>query len=216
MRRRPATSYQSCEDGFSLIEVIVGLAILSIIMGILAGGVQASRNVLGFIERMNAANAVLPAQSFLRSALAQTSLSTLAVNTDNMPGLQGDSTHFHIKTFYAMRGQAEGFYHLDVHLEQRKNSPAFDLVAVQSPVRPPPADGEAFEVPSLRLKLAANVRAVHFEYFGTSDGQSGDWQWFDSWSATDRLPRLVRVDVTLAPGEAQLWRRLEFPLQLAE
>lgn len=206
------------QDGFTLIEVIVALALLSLIMVIMGEAVRSARNVLAFVERSNAASAIAPGQSYLRSVLAQAIPPGLSIaSVTGTRGLRGDPSSVRVNTLYAMRGQIQGAYHIEVFLEPMTGTAsAFNLVAVQTPIRPLPAEGSDVEIPSQRLKIASNVVSAAFAYFGTRDAEPGVWQWFDSWSSTERLPRLVRVDVTLAPGQAQVWRRLEFPLQLAD
>ena len=203
------------EAGFTLIEMLVAIALLALIVGMLAGSIQGSRNVLAFIERNNTASALLPAQSYLRSALAQTVPAQLSNATvDRTPVLQGDAARVRFKTFYAPQGQIEGLYNVEVHLEPANaRASMFDLVAIQTLLRPAGSDTAA---PSRRAVLASNVRAVSFAYFGASDAATQDWQWFQAWSSAERLPRLVRVDVSFGPDQGRIWRHLEIPLQLSD
>ena len=219
MSDRSANRPVPSEAGFTLIEIIVALALLSLIMGILAGSVKATRNVLAVIEANNTHSAIVPAQSYLRSAFAQTvpAKSALAI-ANQTAGLLGEPTRVGFNTFYATRGQIGGLYHVEIRLEPaRGGSSTFDLIAIQTLVRPIPADGTDAPPPArFRSVLASNVASVSFEYFGIDDAEPGQWQWLDGWSSAERLPRLVRLDVTFAPGQTQSWRRLECPLQFAE
>ena len=203
------------DAGFSLMEVIVALALLSLITGLLASSVKGTRNILAFVARNNAASASLPAQSYLRSAFAQAvPASAGATAADRTTGLEGDATRVAFKTAYAPKGQFEGLYHVEVRLEPGPGrSPGSDLVVIQTLLRP---DGADPAPPSQRSTLASNVSAVTFSYFGVDTLPPNDWQWFDSWSSPDQLPRFVRLEVTFARGAAQSWRQLVFPLQLAQ
>ena len=205
------------EAGFTLIEMIVALALLALIMGVLAGSIKVARNVLGAVERNAAANTALPAQTYLREAFAQTVPARLSTTSaDRSPILVGDTTRVRFKTFYATLGQIEGLYTVDVRLEPGRDRDAFDLVAVQALQRPAAADGSVPDAPSRRSILASNVRTITIGYFGASDTRPDDWQWVDAWTSADRLPRLVRIDMTFQPGQGQNWRRVHFPIQLAE
>ena len=86
MSDRSANRPVPSEAGFTLIEIIVALALLSLIMGILAGSVKTARNVLAVIEANNTHSAIVPAQSYLRSAFAQTvsAKSALALANQNL------------------------------------------------------------------------------------------------------------------------------------
>ena len=216
MSEGPAVRREHFEAGFSLIEIVVALALLSLIMGLLAGSVKGTRNVLAFIERNNTDSAILPAQNYVRSALAQATGRSRMTVADQTPGLVGDSRRVHFRTLYSPRGQYEGIYDVEIRLEPAQNNFS-DLVVFQTLLRPKPSDGsDAPPTASFRSILASNVASVSLEYFGIDDAEPGQWQWLDAWSSTERLPRLVRLDVTFAPGQTQSWRRLECPLQFAE
>lgn len=209
MSGRTAGPCERREAGFSLMEVIVALALLSMIMALLAGAIKGARDVVGFIERSAAASAVVPAQTYLRSVLAKAA--------PVAPGLMGDATSLRVRTFHALRGQLEGLYQIEIALEPVAGRPSVsDLVAIQSPVRAAAPDGSAADVASLKFRLLANVQSVAFSYFGASDEAPDQLTWLAEWTARSGLPRLVRVEVTMAPGQPQVWRQLDFPIQLAE
>ena len=67
-----------------------------------------------------------------------------------------------------------------------------------------------------RAKLVANIVGVAVAYFGASGSDPDDLQWQTAWTVTDRLPRLVRIDVKFADGDPRTWLRLQVPLLLTE
>ncbi len=211
---RSAAPHASSDAAFTLIEVIVSLALLSLIMGMMAGSVKGSRNVLAFIDRNNEASAVVPAQNYLLSSFAQI-IPAQASSAGRPPSLSGDPARVRFTTSYSLQGQIEGLYEIELHLEPMSGrARSFELVAVHRLSRPASADTAP---PSgRRATLASNVVAASFSYFGTIDGEPDKWQWLDNWTSADRLPRLVRIDVKFTSGHVQNWRRLIFPLQLAD
>ena len=213
MRARPVHP----AAGFSLIEVIVALALLSLITGLLANSIRGTRNILAAVARNTAAGASVPAQNYLRSAFAQTVPATPGFTTGaRTAALEGDGARVAFKTSYAPKGQFEGLYRVEVRLEPGPaRASGSDLVVIQTLVRPS-ADGDEAAPPGQRSTLASNVSAISFSYYGVDLSQPGDWQWLGSWSSPDKLPRLVRLEVTFAPGLGQSWQPLEFPLQLAD
>ena len=138
MSRRAAGSCGPREAGFTLIEMIIALALLSLISAMLAGSVAGTRNVLAFIERNNAASAVLPAQGYLRSAFARTIPAKLGSGpSGRTPVLLGEPAHVRFKTFFAPRGQVEGLYDIEVGLAPATGrASGFDLVVIQTLRRP--------------------------------------------------------------------------------
>ena len=160
---RPRAVSRTEQAGFTLIEMIVALALLALVAGLLAGTVRSTRNVMAAIERINAASAVLPAQTYLRSALAQTlPARQSALIGDLTPGLSGGPSGVRFKTFFAPRGQLEGVYRIGVGLEPMPDrSGAYNLIVTQTLLRPAPADGSSALAPSLTSTLASNVAAVY-------------------------------------------------------
>jgi general secretion pathway protein J len=205
------------DAGFSLMEVIVALALLSLITAMLAGSIKSTRSILAMIDRNTTASALLPAQSYLRAALTQTVPAPGASAPDATPSLTGEPASIRFRTLYSPKGLIEGLYDIQVRLEPSANrAQLFDLVVRQKLARQQPPAGPDETAHHLRSVLASNVRSVSFRYFGADTLSSDEADWSQTWSSAERLPRLVRVEVTFAPDEAQSWRALDFPLQLAD
>ena len=208
----------SGDAGFTLLEVVVALALLALITALLAESIGGARRVLAVVERNTAANAVVAAQAYLRSALAQ------AIPAPNEGGSENPDFRFtgspntvRFTTAYAPQGQYDGVYRVEIGIERSAGAGAvFDLVVNQTLVRAALTDSQASPVVSRRSKLVSNVAAVTFAYFGDSGDDQYRLQWHNVWPVSHRLPRLVRIDVKFASGDARVWYRLQVPLQLAE
>jgi general secretion pathway protein J len=213
-----ATPRKADVAGFTLIEMIVALALLSLVMGLLASTVRSSRHVLAVIDRNNMASAIVPVQSYLLSSFAQIVPPQLnRASTDRKPSLLGDAASVRFTTFHAPQGQIDGLYNVELHLVSNGDRASlFDLVATHTLFRPTTNDAKDVPVQRRRSILASNISAITFSYFGTVDGEPNTWRWLDTWSSVDRLPRLVRINVKLAQGPSQNWQQLKFPLQLAD
>lgn len=214
---RTSPSYPQSEAGFTLIEMLVALVLVSLSAGILAGSVRGARTVLAFIERNNAASAIVPAQNYLRHALAQTVPAQPGRGGDDRPPvLLGEPERIRFNTYYAPRGQLDGLYQVDVRLERTgERGDVFDLVAVQTLLRPGNSEGTDIPPPSRKSTLATNVRELSISFFGIDDDEPEHLQWLPSWSAVERLPRLVRIDVAFTQDQSRIWHRLEVPLHLS-
>lgn len=208
------------DAGFTLIEVIVALALLSLMAALLAGIVNGSRQMLGFLERNDAANSVEPVQSYLRSAVSQTVILVDPAGglsrSASVVGLKGEPDHIVFATSYSLRGQYEGLYQIDIGLTRTAGGQqGLDLVASQTLVRGDGSDVQ-FPVAVQRSTLLANVAGVSFAYFGRRDAAIDDWEWQTDWPYSDRLPSIVRIDVRFASGDPRTWHRLQVPLQMSK
>ena len=110
MSDRATTPRAPPDAGFTLIEMIVALALMSLIVGLLASSVRGTRQVLAFIDRNNVTGAVPPAQSYLLSSFAQT-VSAQQAGADRPPALLGEPARVRFTTSHAPQGQIEGLYH---------------------------------------------------------------------------------------------------------
>lgn len=207
------------DAGFTLIEMLVALALASVSVGILAGSVRSSRTVMAFIERNTAASAIVPAQSYLRLALAQAipAQASPASTSNRTPVLIGEPDRISFNTFYAPRGQIAGLYQVEVRLEPvgGRALNGFDLIAIQTLLRSARSVAPDVPLPTRKSTLASNVQAVSIRYFGIDDQDPENWQWLQSWSSVERLPRLVQISVTFTKDQNRIWHRLEAPLQLS-
>ena len=206
------------DAGFTLVEVVVSLVLLALIMALLAESIRGARRVLGVVERNTAANAVVAARSYLRSALAQAIPGPKDGGSEGQNlGFTGASNSLRFTTAYVPHGQFDGVYRVEIGLERSTaGGAAFDLFVSQTLVHATSGDSPASPVVNRRSKLVANVVAATFAYYGDGGDEPRRRQWQNSWPVTDRLPRLVRIDVRFAIGDARAWYRLQAPLQLAE
>lgn len=206
------------EAGFTLIETIVALALMAMIAGLLAGGMRGMRQVLGVVERGETSSSLYGVQAFFRAAFAQ---ATPAPGGSNAlaaePALIGDAGSVTFRTSHAPRGQLEGIYRLTIRVEPSATQrAAFDLVAVQTLVRPP-LDGRAARLPPARSsRIVTGIAGASFGYFGRADEADAAASWRTSWTVAERLPRTVRLDVTFPAGDGRTWTPLDLPLQLAD
>lgn len=198
--------------GFSLIEVIVAMALMSLVVVLLTEAMSRARVALGAVRHGVVAGDVLSAQDFLRTALSQTAPATDVV-VGKPPDLVGTASRMVFRTAYAPQSQIEGIYRVELHLQRSHAGPgAYDLLADYVLARPPAA-GDA--PPVLRSVVLAGIRGAAFAFLDRGPGGNEPAAWQSSWSAADRLPSAVRVDVGFAAGDKRSWPRIEVPLLFA-
>jgi len=207
----------SGQSGLTLIETIIALALLAMLTALLTTSVNGSRRVLAMVERNDASNAMAAAQSYLRSMLTQSR--QVQKTGDAAPsdaGFLGGPDSLTLTTSYVPRGQIDGLYRIEIGLERSASRRSkIDVVVTQTLWRPVSREAADVAQPMRRSSLIPNVEAVSFSYFGVVDEGSPP-EWTSEWSATDRLPLLVGIEVRFPKADPRVWHRMQVPLSLAE
>jgi general secretion pathway protein J len=196
----PPRSAQRCEAGFTLVEVLVAVMLLSLLsMALFSSvrfGVTAWQRGTDRSDQIHASMAV---QDLLRRLIGEAYPLLLSDGTGNgRVDFAGTATSLDflapVPVALASGGRARFSLAIDRHGD------VSDLVLTS---RPELAAGDANA--ALRRKtVLATIEAADFSYFGAgrSDGTA---QWRDHWSGEMTLPALVRVRVRFARSDARLW-----------
>ena len=191
------------EGGFTLIEMLVGLALLALIMTLLTQLIFEARHALALVDRSNGQTPIIAVQGYLRSALTQVQPIQIAGAGDQSRlGLVGEEGVLAFTTSYATRGAYQGLYRVEIRALPNGRG-GLDLKADETLYRP--ATGMPVEVPHRQLTLIENIAGVGFAYFkpATEEGQP---PWVTSWPSSGDLPGLVSVEVRFPKGDERVWR----------
>lgn len=204
------------ESGFSLVEVIVALALLAMITGLLATSMRGMRLVHVAMERSDKSNSVLTVQTYLRSLLASVAPAGGAIQGGSDPAFIGGETTLSFRSSHTSLGHPQGIYHVTISLQAGFGPrAAYDLVVDETLHRIPTPSGEPTAAPSRRSTLLTGIQAVTFAYYGRQDGFDEGQRWQSTWSAGDHLPRLVRIALRFPPGDPRTWGSVDLPLLLS-
>jgi general secretion pathway protein J len=182
------------QAGFSLIEMVVGLAIVGLIIAMLPGVLGLGNRALRVpadIDRLAIREAAL---TFLRQRLAE----TMPVFERNATGAIGvgftgtaERLHFIAPSRNGTTGGGVYRYRLEVRRSIAGATAGHDLVLQQAAYRPSEAVPEETWSASTRI-LTTTTNPPAFRYFGApAAGQPP--QWLDQWARPDRLPELVEL-----------------------
>lgn len=194
MSRRP-------DAGFTLVELTIALVLLALIASLLYGSLSLAGNSWNRGEaKVQQTDEMRLTETFLRRTLsAQHPLRFQKVVDKPMYflGLR-DSLAYAA----AMPGRAGGgMYYFRVAVVPNGDSSRLTLSRVIpdfAALRLPEFDGADYSV------LAAGIATVQFGYFGRDPGSADAVTptWRDRWDDPQRLPDLIRVDVTPTQGAA--------------
>jgi general secretion pathway protein J len=186
------------DAGFTLVEVLVVLALVSLLTAALFGSVHFGLKAWErTTSRAAAIDQNLLVQDFLRRMIAAAYPSFVV----------DDLTHGHIDfagtetsiSFFAPTPVARGLggrSRFVVSLDQNK---ALTVISQSEWV---PAEA----VSRVRDVLMTNLEGIEFSYFGK--GRSGPLQWRNSWVAEPSLPQLVRLRVKFPSDDQRVWPEL--------
>lgn len=172
------------EAGFTLVEMLVVIALMALIMLIAAGGISfGARSWDGVRSDSEALDEMRTADTILRDLLAAAQPAHVGSADTPLPVFHGEARAL---TFAApiVRGAREPGLH-EVRLSVEENA----LLLDHRPLRP--GDDRR---PWSTSRLLADARGLAIDYFGP-DRRTGDLRWHETWSERHALPRLIRLRI---------------------
>jgi len=189
------------DAGFTLVELLVSLAIISVLSGMVLAGVQLGFQTAAQARVRGAGNAaVIAAQTVLRDRIEALVPNTRFEFTRRIADVRGDAARF---SFLAPAAPADRPASLTRYRLARSEEGQLVLFALADTTAgvDPYAPGTAGWTPQV---LLTNVERLEIAYFGTLPGDSTrDWR--SRWIERGNPPELVRVRVTFFDGDRRQW-----------
>ena len=186
------------QRGFTLLELLVGLAVFSLLVATLYSGFRfGTRSWEAGARSTDAANEQRLASAFMRRQLGKAF--GLAVRDGARWRLRFEGSRqrlVFISDVSRYVGQG-GMYEMTLAVEGHSER----QLTVGRRLLRPPAEGAADSGTTPPKSLVDGVVEAEFAYYG-SPGRRMAYDWYDSWEDAERLPSLVRVRVrTRTAGE---------------
>jgi general secretion pathway protein J len=186
------------DDGFTLIEALVSLAVLALLSLTLIGGLAAPRAVWSRQDAgLDRTEAVETAQGVLRERLQRAVPITMYDRRPPGPDFDGlaGQTLFIAPPPQAQAGDGLRRYRLSLDAQSRLVLESRNRMAL---------DQEAWPE---RQVLLTGVQAIDLAYFGPAQPDMTP-RWRARWSQQETRPELVRIRVFFPPGDARVWPEL--------
>jgi general secretion pathway protein J len=188
--------------GFTLVEVLVGMTLLSVMLVLLFGSLKMSSESWergeNKIKKVNEAAAVYNFfQRYLQTAMPLCDLTNKEEQTFSFQGKK-DSLQFVSVRPASFIGPREQIYNVGLEKMAREQ-----VIKVSMSPFFPSAEGEEWQTDE--EILLRHVNHLSFEYFGSDEGEDNP-RWQDDWLTRTQLPKLIKIKFD---GEAQeFWPEL--------
>ena len=188
-------------QGFTLVELLVSLAVLAMTATLLLAAMTTGR---GIDQRASASalagESVAAAQALLRARLETMAPETFLLGVTPTTDVRGDPTGMAFTADAIGRQQPMPPQRYRLLLTRAGELSLFSADPLSARADQANRDFRGWE----RAVLLGNVRSLEIAYYGAAppDNQR---RWRGSWSDLPVLPELVRVRVGFAPGDRRIW-----------
>jgi len=224
----------SLQRGFTLLELLIALALIGLMVVLLFGALRFSSNAWASTEQRTERDAGMRlVYQYLADRMEQARPVTAYVES------QGEEVFFFIGMDTAvefvslMSAQVGGGGLYIIRLQERGSGSSKQLLLIRWMFHPEVLEGAsqlpewrplntAFnaadqEDPALRAyysetSLVDDLRELKVSYFGVSDPQDESGHWWDDWEDRDYLPWLVKIQIEDSKG---VWPAMIFELPSA-
>ena len=200
--------------GFTLVELIIALLILSFVMVLCASGFKFGTRVWDRVNSQSEQIDTLQAvQGFLRKSISHSIVKTRLRDdldednersrTFNESLFVGNEERIKYVSFSPQYGVDDYLYQYELYVDKKNN----ELALLYSPYNLALRGNQETKP----LSIIEGVKSIKIKYFsGYVDEQSNE-SWLSKWDDSYSLPLLVKVDVTFI-GDKQ-WPELVIPLR---
>lgn len=185
----------SKDAGFTLVELLVSLALLAIAAVLVGRSFQLDRSALLRLQtRTSAGEQVAAAQDLIRSRIEHLFAQTHYDSSGPSVEMEGATDHLRFLASEPNLARPIQRYQLSL-------SPAGDLALAQQANSP---QSSPVVAPSV---LLAGVAGLEIGYYGPS-AAGGAAGWTNDWTRHSAPPQLVRIRVNFAQGDRRVWPEL--------
>lgn len=196
------------DAGFTLVELLVALALLGLITTLMLTAFHGGRQVLHVVERKQTEPSIEATQALLRELLSGARPPMALPGSEAQPALIGKRDEMIFTTLLEKRGQYGGLYRVRIALAPRLDGRSGQTLVTEMSLHRPSTRGSA-ELGQIATRhvLLEGVDGLRISYLGLRrDDEVVCWS--DAWSETQNLPNLVSFELSASPLDAH--RNLTF------
>ncbi|MCK5828732.1 MAG: prepilin-type N-terminal cleavage/methylation domain-containing protein [Methylococcales bacterium] len=202
---------RSKPNGFTLIEVLIGMSLLSVMMLLLFASLRICvQNWNAGEKKITQVSQAAIVQNFFQNKLH----STLPLEADFFEekqfSFQGNQMQMQFVAPMAASVGRLGVQLFTLSLEEGTDDTGSEL---KVNIRPffPKSEDESEEWEEESIVILKNIQDLRFSYYG-SDEDISDAEWQEEWIEKSNLPKLVSIDIELTNGE--IWPQVVVALKI--
>lgn len=203
---------QKNQAGFTLLEIIVVMTMLSLIMVMIYGGIQTSRKISQKgLKRINATNEIRVVSELIRRQVSRILPMAFKQEDEAFVIFEGDDRH--IMYVSPMPGYlGNGGPH--VQLIEIVNGKGGKILQFSHWLLNDSLEEDAFESSDQEpVVLLENIRDAEFSFVKLDEeGELGDWE--NQWEETETTPLMVKLEVDMGQGALVQWPEMQVALML--
>jgi prepilin-type N-terminal cleavage/methylation domain-containing protein len=190
------TPCHTSSHGFTVIELVVSLAIFAALIALLPGALGLGENIWRMSEKINKQQALGALVDNIRQKLsaAEPISEQDSVKQSRLIFL-GEKSRVVFLAVADGGSQRSGPYLFEISTEHDDDSSSVKMVFTQAPYSSGVTLNDVGQLPLAR-RTSVRVAGLNLRYFGDKTGQ-GKSSWYSEWSGATQLPELV--ELTVAP-----------------
>jgi len=200
------------QAGFTLIEIIVVMTMLSLIMVMIYGGIQTSRKMAEKgLKRIDATNEVRVVQELVRRQISRILPMAFKEEDNTFVIFEGDAEH--IMYVSPMPGYlGNGGPH--VQLIEIVNAKGGKILQFSHWLLNDTLEEGSFDDSDQEpVVLLENIRDAEFSFVKLDEeGELGEWE--NDWEDSENTPLMVRLDVKMSDRALMQWPEMQVALML--
>jgi general secretion pathway protein J len=197
-------------EGFTLLELLVAMSLLTIIVVMILGGLRFGRRAWDVADRVDQTASTSAAQLLLRDLLSRAE--PLGIPDDQgrlQLAFQGTQDHLVLVVNLEGHTTTGGMHEIDIGYRPNTEASQTGQGAVRVALRPfrPAVQATQSASATENRELVEKATGLQFRYFGRPNADDKP-DWHKDWQRATRLPDLIGLTVLFAPNDSRAWQEV--------